>query len=174
MSQNGERGKWTVAGGKATHPHPLFRVPSNVRFEVDDVESEWTYHKPFDFIHARFLGGAIRDWPRLVRQCYEYVLNSHWRRYHKLSDIGTGTPNRAAIPNWSIWICTGNPPIIRSGTNTPAESSIFSLSRLFDRGARNRVRGLCSKVCLKMLASRTFTYSDMSYRWGHGRPTHTW
>ena len=49
------------------------RVPSNVRFEVDDVEAEWTYHKPFDFIHCRFLGGAIRDWPRLVRQCYEYV-----------------------------------------------------------------------------------------------------
>lgn len=53
----------------------LIRVPSNVRFEVDDVEAEWTYHKPFDYIHCRFLGGAIRDWPRLVRQCYEYVMD---------------------------------------------------------------------------------------------------
>lgn len=49
------------------------RVPPNVRFEVDDVEADWTYHQPFDYIHCRCLGGAIRDWPRLVRQCYEYV-----------------------------------------------------------------------------------------------------
>jgi hypothetical protein len=45
-----------------------------VRFEVDDAEADWTYHQPFDYIHCRFMGGAIRDWPRLVRQCYEYTI----------------------------------------------------------------------------------------------------
>ena len=47
------------------------RVPPNVRFEIDDVEAEWTYHQYFDFIHCRFMAPAIRDWPRLVRQCFE-------------------------------------------------------------------------------------------------------
>lgn len=47
------------------------RVPPNVRFEVDDVEADWTYHQKFDYIHCRFMGIAIKDWPRLIRQCHE-------------------------------------------------------------------------------------------------------
>jgi hypothetical protein len=42
-----------------------------VTFEVDDVESEWQFSRPFDFIHGRYLAGAIADWPNLMRQCYE-------------------------------------------------------------------------------------------------------
>lgn len=49
----------------------IIRVPPNVRFEIDDVEAEWTYHEKFDYIHCRFMGNAIQDWPRLVRQCFE-------------------------------------------------------------------------------------------------------
>ena len=47
------------------------RVPPNVRFEIDDVEAEWTYHEKFDYIHCRFMGNAIRNWPKLVHQCFE-------------------------------------------------------------------------------------------------------
>ena len=47
------------------------RVPPNVRFEVDDVESEWTYSRKFDFIHCRCMYAAIQNWPRLVGQVYE-------------------------------------------------------------------------------------------------------
>ncbi|QKX57633.1 uncharacterized protein TRUGW13939_04751, partial [Talaromyces rugulosus] len=39
-------------------------VPPNVRFEVDDMENEWVYSSKFDFIHARYLAGAIKDWPK--------------------------------------------------------------------------------------------------------------
>ena len=46
-------------------------VPPNVHFEVDDVESEWTYSKKFDFIHCRTMSACIRDWPTLVRRCKE-------------------------------------------------------------------------------------------------------
>lgn len=46
-------------------------VPPNVQFEVDDIESDWTYKSPFDFIHARYLATSIRDWPRLFRQIFE-------------------------------------------------------------------------------------------------------
>ncbi len=51
------------------------RVPPNVSFEVDDVESEWQYSQLFDFIHSRYMAGSIADWPRLMRQCYK--LSSH-------------------------------------------------------------------------------------------------
>ncbi len=49
------------------------RIPPNVHFEVDDVEAEWTYHQNFDYIHSRFMGNAIKDWPKLLRQSYAYV-----------------------------------------------------------------------------------------------------
>ncbi|KAF3358749.1 hypothetical protein VdG1_05303 [Verticillium dahliae VDG1] len=44
-------------------------VPPNVRFEVDDATLPWTWPRDhFDFVHARTLGGAIKDWPTLLRQ----------------------------------------------------------------------------------------------------------
>jgi hypothetical protein len=59
---------------KETQAAPLItvcpRVPPNVKFEVDDCEEPWTFNTPFDFIHARYLSGAIKDWPALIRQCY--------------------------------------------------------------------------------------------------------
>ena len=65
-------------------------VPPNVHFEVsvnllltstcmhrltirqvEDIEEPWTFSYPFDYIHARYLANAIKDWPKLVRQCFE-------------------------------------------------------------------------------------------------------
>lgn len=54
-----------------TNAIDALRVPPNVRFEIDDVEAEWTYHEKFDYIHCRFMGNAIRNWPNLVHQCFE-------------------------------------------------------------------------------------------------------
>ncbi|KIW10107.1 hypothetical protein PV08_11067 [Exophiala spinifera] len=51
-------------------------VPPNVKFEVDDVESEWPYSQPFDYIHSRYMAGSIADWPRLMYQCYKLSLAS--------------------------------------------------------------------------------------------------
>ncbi|KAE8385903.1 S-adenosyl-L-methionine-dependent methyltransferase [Aspergillus alliaceus] len=46
-------------------------VPPNTRFYVDDVEKDWLESQKYDFIHCRYMAGSIRDWPRLIRQCYE-------------------------------------------------------------------------------------------------------
>jgi trans-aconitate methyltransferase len=49
-------------------------VPPNVHFEVEDVEESWTFTRPFDYIHCRYMAAAISDWPRLMRQCFEQVI----------------------------------------------------------------------------------------------------
>lgn len=47
-------------------------VPTNVKFEVDDLEDEWTYPKDhFDFIHSRNLIGSIKNWPQFIQNIYE-------------------------------------------------------------------------------------------------------
>lgn len=50
------------------------RVPPNVRFEVDDIENHWVYRSEFDYIHARYFAGAIKDWPNLLRQAFKYEM----------------------------------------------------------------------------------------------------
>lgn len=50
------------------------RVPSNVKFEVDDVESPWLHTTKFDYIFCRSMAGAIADWPKLVKNIYELAL----------------------------------------------------------------------------------------------------
>lgn len=49
----------------------MIRVPANVKFEIDDVESSWVGHKKYDFIMCRYMAASISDWPRLVRNIYE-------------------------------------------------------------------------------------------------------
>jgi len=53
-------------------------VPPNLQFEVDDIEQDWAYSSPFDYIHGRYLNGAVRDWPRLMRQAYANTKSGGW------------------------------------------------------------------------------------------------
>lgn len=55
-------------------------VPPNLQFLVDDAEDTWLFHRnqPFDFIHARDLGGSIGNWPKLLRQAYEHMRPGGW------------------------------------------------------------------------------------------------
>lgn len=59
------------ASSLSTNASNIYRVPPNVRFEIDDVEARWTYNHKFDYIHCRFMGNAIRNWDQLVDQCFE-------------------------------------------------------------------------------------------------------
>lgn len=53
------------------HLTSFCRVPENVRFEVDDVESEWLHNELFDFIFCRYMVACITDWPRLMSNAYK-------------------------------------------------------------------------------------------------------
>lgn len=52
-------------------PTQPIMVPPNVQFEIDDIEEDWTFRRPFDYIHSRYMAGAIQDWPRLMEQCFQ-------------------------------------------------------------------------------------------------------
>ncbi|KAL4923692.1 class I SAM-dependent methyltransferase [Aspergillus undulatus] len=53
-------------------------VPPNVRFVVDDVEKPWVVSEPYDFIHCRYMAGSIKDWPRLIKQCFDNLKPGGW------------------------------------------------------------------------------------------------
>ena len=61
-------------------------IPPNLKFLVDDIEDPWGYENaPFDFIHARFLAGAIRDWPGLMKQAYTCTKPGGWVEFQDWS-----------------------------------------------------------------------------------------
>lgn len=46
-------------------------VPANVTFYVDDLEDDWDYEEPFDFIYGRMLSGALMNYPAFIKQAFE-------------------------------------------------------------------------------------------------------
>ncbi|KAG6014519.1 hypothetical protein E4U43_006449 [Claviceps pusilla] len=56
---------------------PTF-VPPNVSFVMDDLELEWTYRRPFDFVFGRMLVGSIGDWPKFMRQSFDNLNSGGW------------------------------------------------------------------------------------------------
>jgi len=49
------------------------RVPTNCKFEIDDLEADWTYTRKFEYIHGRELEGSVCDYDRLFKQCFDYL-----------------------------------------------------------------------------------------------------
>ncbi len=56
----------------------LLSVPPNVKFEVDDIEKPWCFSHKFDYIHCRYLAGALADWPALMAQAYKFTKPGGW------------------------------------------------------------------------------------------------
>ncbi|OAP59306.1 hypothetical protein AYL99_06604 [Fonsecaea erecta] len=57
-------------------------VPPNVKFYVDDVESDWveagSEDERYDFIHGRTMVGSIKDWDRLYQQALRSLNPGGW------------------------------------------------------------------------------------------------
>lgn len=49
---------------------PAFN-PSNLTFEVDDLEEDWTFSYKFDFIYSRCMTGSFQDFSRFLDQSFE-------------------------------------------------------------------------------------------------------
>ncbi|KAF4872792.1 putative methyltransferase tdiE [Colletotrichum siamense] len=45
-------------------------VPPNVKFEIDDLDEEWNWSQPFDYIHSRFMNGSIGNWKNFAKKIF--------------------------------------------------------------------------------------------------------
>ncbi|KAL9062642.1 MAG: hypothetical protein Q9157_008744 [Trypethelium eluteriae] len=97
-------GVWTQAMATA-HPTshvtgmditpPTTAQRSNVKYVQANAEEPWPFDGHFNFIHARMLVAVVRDWPTLLKQCWEHL--EHGGRF-ELSDLVP--PVHAAEPEW--------------------------------------------------------------------------
>ncbi|RYO88793.1 hypothetical protein DL766_002976 [Monosporascus sp. MC13-8B] len=80
-------------------------LPPNLKFEVDDMTDAWTYAPDsFDYVHIRWLVGAIPDWNELFQQAYKTLkpggyLESKESSALLRSDDGT-VPVGSALDQW--------------------------------------------------------------------------
>ncbi|RSL84400.1 hypothetical protein CDV31_016705 [Fusarium ambrosium] len=77
-------------------------VPPNVRFYVDDVEEDWDEPQRYDYIHCRYMAGAIADWPALVRRLHHHLNPGGWVEFQETintlySDDETLEPDNALV-----------------------------------------------------------------------------
>lgn len=46
-------------------------MPPNCSFELDDLEKDWTWTRPFDYIMSRTMTGCIKDFEDFIKQAYK-------------------------------------------------------------------------------------------------------
>ncbi|KAK5651413.1 hypothetical protein OQA88_12501 [Cercophora sp. LCS_1] len=89
-------------------------VPPNVKFEIDDATTPWTWPQgTFDFVHLRYLFGSIPDWTALLREAYNACAPGGWVETVEvevdfLSDDGTVKPD-SALAVWGKMTRTAGP-----------------------------------------------------------------
>lgn len=67
-------GKYTLSPPHRKPAYRHLRVYANVKFEVDDLEKDWTWPVDhFDFIHARSIEDGIKDHERFVKQMFTHL-----------------------------------------------------------------------------------------------------
>ncbi|KAF5655850.1 methyltransferase [Fusarium heterosporum] len=58
-----------VVGVDLSPIQPNF-VPPNLTFIIDDIEDDWTYNQPFDYIHSRLMTSSIANWTDYLSKCF--------------------------------------------------------------------------------------------------------
>ncbi|KAF4779711.1 hypothetical protein HER10_EVM0006030 [Colletotrichum scovillei] len=98
-------------------------VPPNVRFEVDDIEDEWTFSQPFQYIHSRFMTSSIRDWRLFLQRCYDNLEPGGYVELQETaifaqSDDGTLKPEHA-LSDWSKYLMEASIKLGAAWVDTP-------------------------------------------------------
>ncbi|KAH7237855.1 hypothetical protein NCS52_01566400 [Fusarium sp. LHS14.1] len=72
-----------VIGVDLSPTQPEF-VPPNLKFEIDDVDEDWTYSLPFNYIHSRMMNASVKSWLEYLRKMFKNLTPGG---YAELQDV---------------------------------------------------------------------------------------
>ncbi|KAE8445626.1 hypothetical protein EG329_013260 [Mollisiaceae sp. DMI_Dod_QoI] len=90
---------------------PLW-VPPNVKFMVDDFESQWLHgDNYFDYVHGRHLSVAVKNMPKVLKEAYRSMKPGGWIELQDLlhkahCDDGT-MPETYLVQEWLGFVAAG-------------------------------------------------------------------
>ncbi|RKU45314.1 hypothetical protein DL546_007218 [Coniochaeta pulveracea] len=90
-----------VIGVDLSPVQPEF-VPVNCQFEIDDLEKDWMWSKPFDFIFSRMMDGSFVDHGAIVQKAYDHLEPGG---YFEAQDMGLplGCDDGSLTEDSDIW-----------------------------------------------------------------------
>ncbi|KAK2751926.1 hypothetical protein FQN55_008668 [Onygenales sp. PD_40] len=99
-------------------PIQPFYVPPNCSFEIDDLEKDWTWVRPFDYIFSRMMVGCFGDFTHLITQSYKHLTPGGWFEiidslFPMQSDDGT-LKDHHALKRWADLLCEASNKLGRS------------------------------------------------------------
>ncbi|KAK2050172.1 methyltransferase domain-containing protein [Colletotrichum somersetense] len=111
-------------------------VPPNVKFEIDDIEEDWMWSRPFDYIHSRVMTASISNWETYLRQCYKNLVPGGWVELQEFalfptSDDGTLTEDHALL-KWAHLLQTASDKLGRPFISPPPLKDLLSKSGFVD------------------------------------------
>lgn len=72
-------------------------VPPNCKFEIDDINKDWTHpENSFDLIHVRSMTGCIPDWSEFYKKTMKHLKPGAWIEHVELS--GTAKSDDDSLP----------------------------------------------------------------------------
>ena len=119
-------------------------IPSNLKFEIDDFNLEWTFpSNHFDYIHTRWLLGTTADWNLFYARAYNAIKPGGWFETHEMSamiesDDGTVT-EASALGQWGKIFIDGGQKMGRSFSVVQDETQreAMKAAGFVDIGERN-------------------------------------
>jgi trans-aconitate methyltransferase len=86
-------------------------VPPNVKFYVDDLESDWAYPEAehFDYIHGRALIGSITDWKKLFSEAFNHLKPGGFIEIQEYPcAINSDDNTQSLVPSLMDWVAKLN------------------------------------------------------------------
>lgn len=105
-------------------------IPPNCAFHIDDFESPWIFDEPFDYIHARNLGGAVADWTKFHQEVYKHLKPGGWIEMQEFdgffsSDDGTLTPE-SWVAKWTVEMDRGSTIFGKNYNAAPLQKQLMT------------------------------------------------
>ena len=94
-------------------------VPPNLRFEVDDIEDEWVYTKPFDFIHGRYILPSLKQPRATLQRIFEHLRPGGWVEIMEtlmVIEAIDDSLSKSVLPRWHNLIMDG---VLKMGRGNP-------------------------------------------------------
>ncbi|TDZ49669.1 putative methyltransferase tdiE [Colletotrichum trifolii] len=73
-----------IIGVDLSANQPGLTLP-NVVFEVDDVEEDWMWSRPFDYIHSRMMNSSISNWKSYIQKCFDNLSPGGYLELNEIS-----------------------------------------------------------------------------------------
>ncbi|KAK7421594.1 hypothetical protein QQX98_002061 [Neonectria punicea] len=93
-------------------------VPPNCKFEIDDLEKEWTWKIPFDYVFSRMMTGSFANPEAMAKKVFENLAPGGWYEIQDiqlpvLCDDGTLDPETSPTMKWQKALIEGSKAVGR-------------------------------------------------------------